>query len=37
VDDLLGVFYVLIGTIAQIVEQLVDARERWGIPVGRAP
>lgn len=31
VDDLLAVPYVLIGTIAQIVEQLVDARERWGI------
>ena len=31
VDDLLSVPYVLIGTIAQIVEQLVDARDRWGI------
>lgn len=31
VDDLLAVPYVLIGTIAQIAEQLVDARERWGI------
>lgn len=31
VDDLLGVPYVLIGTIAQIAEQLGDARERWGI------
>ena len=29
--DLLAVPYVLIGTITQIVEQLVDARERWGI------
>jgi len=31
VDDLLAVPYVLIGTVAQIVEQLRDARERWGI------
>ncbi len=31
VDDLLAVPYVLVGTIAQIVEQMVTARERWGI------
>jgi alkanesulfonate monooxygenase SsuD/methylene tetrahydromethanopterin reductase-like flavin-dependent oxidoreductase (luciferase family) len=31
VEDVLAVPYVLIGTIAQIVEQLRDMRERWGI------
>jgi len=31
VENLLAVPYVLIGTIDQIVEQLRDMRERWGI------
>jgi probable F420-dependent oxidoreductase len=31
VEDVLAVPYVLIGTVAQIVEQLGDARKRWGI------
>jgi hypothetical protein len=31
VDNLLAVLHVLIGTTAQIVEQLRDTRERWGI------
>lgn len=31
VEDMLAVPYLLIGTIAQIVEQLRDTRERWGI------
>ena len=31
VENVLAVPYVLIGTIAQIVEQMQAARERWGI------
>ncbi len=31
VEDLLAVPYVLVGSIAQVVEQLHSARERWGI------
>ena len=31
VKSVLAVPYVLIGTIAQIVEQLRDMRERWGV------
>jgi alkanesulfonate monooxygenase SsuD/methylene tetrahydromethanopterin reductase-like flavin-dependent oxidoreductase (luciferase family) len=30
-ENVLAVPYVLIGTIAQIVEQMRDMRERWGI------